>query len=121
MAKDLTHTRFSQPIHDFFIHAAQGNDSSVTVKSIELDGTKLSVSVDVRSRQVAKVHVPFDGTKNIVVYDVTGNATFTEDLATNTPNVIVTFDGPHGIKIKVNVGELIQLLFSSGILSAAAA
>jgi hypothetical protein len=118
VAKDILHTRFAQPIHDFFLHAAMGNDTSVTLKTLSLDGTKLTISADVRSRDVVKVHVPFNGHKTIVVYDVTANVSLTEDLQNPNPNLTVTFEGPHGIKIKVNVSGLIETLIGVGILAA---
>ncbi|HUY32799.1 MAG TPA: hypothetical protein VMV69_08455 [Pirellulales bacterium] len=117
MVKHLLNTPYAQVVHDFFQHLAQGNEGSATVKKLDLDGTRLDFSVDVRHRQTAKIKIPFDGTKTIVLIDDTTNVSGTVDLLHPDPSdVNLRIDTPFG-PIKFSILQLIEVLVEAGILA----
>lgn len=117
MVKDLRNTPFAQPVHDFFEHLAQGNEGSATINKLELDGTTLSFDVSIRHRQTTKVHIPFDGDRTIVVYDVTSRCSGSLDLKNPSPNdVNLSIDTPVG-PVRFSLSELIGVLLSAGVLN----
>ncbi len=110
MAQDLRGSAAANVLEHFFDSIAQGNRGDADIEVLELDGTVLRYEVKIRHRQVAKIRIPFNGTKEVIVYSLTTYARGKIDIQNPAPSdQTVCVDTPVG-QICVTLTEVIAII-----------
>jgi hypothetical protein len=107
---DLRNTTAANVLESYFDEVAQGNEGDAEIEELDLDGTTLRYKVKIRHHQVAKIRIPFNGTKKVDVYSLTTFAEGKIDVKNPDPNdQKICVDTPVG-QMCVNLTEIIELV-----------
>lgn len=86
MVKDLRGTAAANVLDYFFDNLAQGNRGDADIENLELEDTILRYKVKIRHHQVARIRIPFNGTREIAIYSMTTRAEGKIDIQNPDPN-----------------------------------
>lgn len=111
MAEDLRNTPFAQAIESYLDqHVAQGNEGDATVEKLEKDGNIILFNFDIHHRQVAKIRIPGNGRKSIVVYSAHSTIDGKFDIVNPNPDdAKFSIDTPVGT-ISFSLSDLLLAL-----------
>lgn len=109
--RDLRSTELARRFEEYFDSICQGNEGDAEIKKLELSDTGiLSFDVQIRHKQVAKIRLPFGGSKKVTVYSLTTHATGDVDPKNPDPSKVkFGVDTPVG-KIQVNITEFLAIV-----------
>jgi len=108
---DIKNTAVGQAVRDAFSKFTSGNEASTTLNTLDLTGKTLTFDVDMRTRQVNRIHTPFKDIV-IVVIDVTLNSHGTiADVTSPKPEEIhISVPLPAGQHVDFDMKHVIELV-----------